>query len=168
MIHLSYVTNPFGFQVQNYCRNKYGCLVAKWCWTLCDPMDCRMPGSSVLYCLPKLAQTHVHWVGDVILPSHPLSSPSPLSFNLSQHQGLFSESALCIRWPKYWSFNFTISPSSEYSGLISFRIDWLDLLAVKGLSTAFSNNAVQKHQFFSAKPSLWPNSHIHTWLRENP
>ena len=73
---------------------------------------------------------HVHQVGDVIQPSHPLLSPSPPSFYLSQRQGLFHESVLHIRWPKYWSFSF--SPSNEYSGLISFRMDWLDLLAVQG------------------------------------
>ena len=73
-----------------------------------------------------------------------------------------NESVLHIRWPKYWSFSFSISPSNKYSGLISFRIDWLDLLAVQGLSRVFSNTTVQKHQFFSTQPSLWSNSHIHT------
>ena len=71
-------------------------------------------------------------VGDAIQPSHPLSSPSPPALNLSQNQGLSNESALHIRWPKYWSFSFNISPSNEQSGLISFRMDWLDLLAVQG------------------------------------
>ena len=79
---------------------------------------------------------------------------------------LSNESALPIRWPKYWSFN--ISPSNEYSGLIPFRIDWLNLLAVQGLSRIFSNTTVQKHQFFSTQLSLWSNSHIHTWLLEKP
>ena len=73
-----------------------------------------------------------------------------------------SESALLIRWPKYWSFIFSISPSNEYSGLISFRMDWFDLLAVQGFSRVFSSFTVQKHQFFSAQPSLWSSSHIHT------
>ena len=73
-----------------------------------------------------------------------------------------NESALCIRWLKFWSFSFSISPSNEYSGLISFRIDWFDLLAIQGLSRVFSNTTVQKHQFFSAPLSLWFNSHIHT------
>ena len=76
----------------------------------------------------SLLQTPVHRVCDAIQPSHPLSSPSPPAFNHSQHQGLF----LHIRWPKYWSFSFNISPSNDYSGLISFRMDWLDLLAVQG------------------------------------
>ena len=91
-----------------------------------------MPGLPVHHQLPEFTQTHAHRVSDAIQPSHPLSSPSPPAFNLSQHQGLFNESALRIRWPKYWSFSFNISPSNEYSGLISFRIDWLDLLAVQG------------------------------------
>ena len=81
---------------------------------------------------PRVYSTHVHWVGDAIQPSHPLSSPSPPAFNHSQHQSLFNESVLRIRWPKYWSFSFSISASNEYSGLISFRMHWLDLLAVQG------------------------------------
>ena len=82
--------------------------------------------------LPEFTQTHVHRVGDVIQPSHPLSSPSPPSPNPSQHQGLFNESTLHMRWPKCWSFSFNISLFNEYSGLIFFRMDWLDLLAVQG------------------------------------
>ena len=176
--------------------------------TLCNPMNCSTPGLPVHHQLPDFTQTHVHWVGDAIQPSHPLLSPSPPTFNISQHQGLFqwvsslhqirsdqslshvqlfatpwiaarqaslsitnsrsslrltfivsvmpsshlilwhpllllppippsirvfsNESTLRMRWPKYWSFSFSISPSNEYSGLISFRMDWLDLLAVQG------------------------------------
>ena len=100
--------------------------------TLCDSMDCSMPGFPVHHQLPELTQTHVHWIDDAIQPSHPLLSPSPPAFNPSQYQGLSNESVLCIRWPKYWSFSFSISPSNEYSGLISFRMDWLDLLGVQG------------------------------------
>ena len=102
------------------------------CLTLCDPKDCSMPGFPVLHYLLEFAQTRVHCVSYAIQPSHPLSSPFPPSFNLSQHQGLFSESVLPIKWPKYWSFRFSISPSSDYSGLIFFRIDWFDLLAAHG------------------------------------
>ena len=91
-------------------------------------MDCSTPGLPVHHQLPEYTQSHVHRVGDAIQPSHPLLYPSPPAFNLSQHQ----ESALHIRWPKYWSFRFSISPSSEHPGLISFRMDWLDLLAVQG------------------------------------
>ena len=79
----------------------------------------------------EFTQTHVHWVSDAIQLSHPLLSPSP-TFNLSQHQSFSNESVLRKRWSKYCSFSFSISPSNEYSGLISFRINWLDLLAVQG------------------------------------
>ena len=95
-------------------------------------MDCSLPGFPVHHQLPELTQTHVHPVSDAIQPSHPLSSPSPPAFNLSQHQCFSKESVLRIRRPKYWSFSFSISPSNEYSGLISFRMDWLDLLLVQG------------------------------------
>ena len=95
-------------------------------------MDCSTPSLPVQHQLPELAQTHVHQVGDVIQPFHPLSSPSPPAFSLAQLQGLSKKSVLHIRWPKYWSFSFSISPSNEYSGLISFRMDWFDLLAVQG------------------------------------
>ena len=100
------------------------------CSVVSDPMDCSTPGFPVHHHPLELAQTHVHRVSDAIQPSHPLSSPSP-AFNLSQHQGLPNGSVLHIRWPKYWNFSFSISPSNEYSGLISFRTDWLDLLAVQ-------------------------------------
>ena len=106
--------------------------VAQSCLTRCDPMNCSMPGLPVHRQLWDFTQTHVYWVGDAIQPSHPLSSPSPPTFNLSQHQGLYQWVSSCIRWPKYWSFSFSISPSNEHPGLISFRMDWLDLLAVQG------------------------------------
>ena len=95
-------------------------------------MDSSMPGFPVHHQLLEFTETHVHRVGDAIQPSHSLLSPSPPTFNLSQHQGLLNESVLRIRWPKYWSFNFSISPSNEYSGLTFFRINWLDLLTVQG------------------------------------
>ena len=90
-----------------------------------------MPSFPVHHQLPELVQTYAYRLSDAIQPSCSLASPSPLAFNLSQHQGLSSESACCIRCPKYWSFSFSFSPSNEYSGLISFGIDWLDLLAIK-------------------------------------
>ena len=100
--------------------------------SLVTPMNCSMPGFPVLHYLPEFAQTHVHPVGDAIQPSHPLS-PLLLPTSIFPSLRVFSsESVLCVRWPKYWSFNFSISPSNEYSGLISFRMDWLDLLAVQG------------------------------------
>ena len=102
------------------------------CVTLCDPMDCSTPGFHVHHQLPELAQTHVHWVSEAIQPSHPLSPPSPPTFSISQHQGLFQGVSFSHQvTKKYWSFSFSISPSIEYSGLIFFRIDWLDLLAVQ-------------------------------------
>ena len=95
-------------------------------------MDCSMPGLPVHQQFPELTQTHFHRVSNAIQPSYPLSSPSPPALNLSQHQVFSKESVLHIRWPKYWSFSLNISPSNEYSGMISFTIDWFDLLAVQG------------------------------------
>ena len=100
--------------------------------TLWDPVNHSMPGLPVRHQLPKSTQTHVQWVGDAIQPSHPLSSPSPPAPNPSQHQGLFQWVSSPMRWPKYWSFSFNISPSNEHPGLISFRMVWLDLLEVQG------------------------------------
>ena len=105
--------------------------VAQSCLTLCDPVDCSMPGFPVCHQLPEPAQTHAHRVGDAIQPSHPLYSLLLLSSILPSIRVFSSESVLRIRWPKYWSFSFSISPSYEYSGLISFRMDWSDLLAVQ-------------------------------------
>ena len=105
--------------------------ITQSCLTLCNPKDCSMPGLTVHHQLPELVQTHVHEVGDSTQPSHSLLSPSP-AFNLSQNQGFSNEPILCIMWPKYWSLNLSASPTNEYSGLISFRLDWLDLLAVQG------------------------------------
>ena len=95
-------------------------------------MDCSMTGFLVLHYLPEFAQTHVHWVNYAIQPCHLLLPPSLPALNLTSIRIFFNESALHISWPKYWSFSFSISLSSEYSGLISYRIDWFDLLAVQG------------------------------------
>ena len=136
------------------------------CVWLCDPMDCSTPGFPDLYHLSELAQTHVRWV---MIPSNQLILYCPLLLlpSIFPSIRIFSnESALCIRWPKYWSFSFSKSPSNEYSGLISFRMDWFELLASRGLSKVFSNTTVQKYQFFYAQLSLWYNSHIRTWLLE--
>ena len=114
-------------------------------------MDCSTPGFTVHHQLLEFTQTYVHQIGDAIQPSHPLLSPSPPAFKLSQHQVrvFSSESALHIKWPKYWSLNFSTSPSNEYSGLISFRMDWLDLLAVQG-----THKSLLQH--YSSKASiLW-------------
>ena len=120
------------------------------------------PGLPVHHQLPEFTQTHVHQISDAIQPSHPLSSPSPPAPNPSQDQGLSNESALRMRWPKYWSFSFSISPSKEHPGLTPIEwTGWISLQS-KGLSRVFSNTTVQKHQFFSAQPSSQSNSHIHT------
>ena len=100
---------------------------------LCDPMDCSTLGLPVHHQLLEFTQTHVHWVGDTIQPSHPLSSPSLLAFNLSQQQGLFQWVSSSYQVVKVLEFSFNISPSSEHPGLISFRMDWLDLLMVQGI-----------------------------------
>ena len=98
-------------------------------------------GFPVLHFLLEFAQTHVHWISDGFQPSHSLSPPSPSAFSLSQQQGLFNESAFCIRWPKYWSFRFSISPAKPtHSGLISFRIDWFDHLETHGTLKSLLQN----------------------------
>ena len=105
--------------------------LAQSCLTHCAPMDCSRPGLPVHRWLLEFTPTHVHWVGDAIQPSHPLSSPSP-TFSLSQHQGLFKWVHSLHQVDKLLQFQLSISPSNEHSGLISFRMDWLDLLAVQG------------------------------------
>ena len=130
--------------------------IALSCRTLCYPVNHSTPGLPAHHQLLEFTQTHVHWVSDAIQPSQPLSSPSPAIFPSIRF--FSNDLALHIRWPKYWSFSFNISPSNEHPGLISFRMDWLDLLAVQGallaVSRGFSNTTVQKHQFFSAQLSL--------------
>ena len=128
--------------------------VTQSCPTLCDHMDCSAPGFPVHHQLPELAQTHVI---ESVIPSnhlilcHPLLLPSSIFPSIK----VFSnESVLHIRWPKYWSFSFSISPSNEYSGLISFRTDWLDLLAVHGTLKSLLQHHGSKHQFFGAQLSL--------------
>ena len=123
--------------------------VAQLRLNLCNPLDCSTAVLSVHHRLPERSQTHVHWVGDAILPSHPLLSLLLLPSIFPSIRIFSDESVPRIRWPKYWSFSFSISPSNEYSGLISFRMDWLDLLAVQGTLKSL----LQHH---SAKASiLW-------------
>ena len=129
--------------------------VAQSCPTLCDPMNRSTPGLSVHQQLPEFTQTHVQRVSDAIQPSI-LCRPLLFLPSIPPSIRVFSnESTLHMRWPKYWSLSFSISPSNEYSGLISFTSDWFDLLV-------FSNTTVKKHQFFGAQLSLQSNSHIHT------
>ena len=123
-------------------------------------MDCSMPGLPVHHQLPEFTQTHVHWVSDAIQPSHPLSSLLLLPSIFPSIRVFSKESVFRIRWPKYWSFSFSISPSNEYSGLISFRIDLFDLLVVQGILKSL----LQHH---SSKASILRHSAfftVHTWL----
>ena len=110
----------------------YCCSVTQLCLTLCNPGNCSMPGLPVFQYLPEFVQTHVYWIGEDIQPTHPLLPPSPLASVFPSIMVFSNESSLRIRWPKDWSFSFSISPSNEYSGLISFRMGWLDLLTVQG------------------------------------
>ena len=136
--------------------------VAQSCPTLHDPMNCSTPGLPVHHQLPEFTQTHIHQVSDAMQPSHPPSSPSPSAPNPSQHQRFSNESTLPMRWPKYWSFSFSIIPPKEIPGLISFRMDWLDLLAVQGTLESLLQHHSSKHQFFSAQLFSQSKSHIHT------
>ena len=139
--------------------------VTQSCLTLCIPMYCSTPGLPVHHQLLELSQTHVHWVSDTIQPSHPLSSPSPPTFNLSQHQGLYKRISSHIRWPKYWSFSFSISPSMNIQDWFPLGLTgWISLLS-KGLSRVFSNTTVQK---LNSLALTFLYSHIHTWLLEKP
>ena len=116
--------------------------VTQSCPALCDPMGCSTPGLPIHHHLPEFTQTHVHQVGDVIQLSHPLLTLLLLPSIFPSIRVFSSESVLGIRWTKYWSFSFSISPSSEYSGLISFRIDWFIALLSKRLSRVFSSTTV--------------------------
>ena len=129
-------------------------------WTVARQASLSIPNSQSL---PKFMSIQS------VIPSNHLTLCCPLLLPTSIFPSIrvFSnESALRIRWPKYWSFSFSIIPSNEHSGLISFRMDWLTLLAVQGTLKSLSNTTVQKHQSFSTQLSLWSNSHIHTWLLE--
>ena len=141
--------------------------VAQSCLALCDPMDCRTPGFPVHQQLPELAQTHIYQVSDAIQPSHPLLSPSPPTFNLSQHQGLF-QSWLFISSDNYWSLSFSTSPSNEFCGWLPLGSTGLISLQSKGLSRVSSNTVVQKHQFFIVSFLYSPTlTSIHEYWRNS-
>ena len=157
--------------------------VTQSCLTLCDPMNRSTPGLPVHHQLLEFTETHVHRVSDAIQPSHPLLSPSPAP-NPSQHQSLFhlilscpllllppippsirvfsNASTLHRRWPKYWSFSFSIISFKEIPGLISFRMDWLDLLAVQRTLKSLLQHHSSKASILRCYPSSQSNSHIHT------
>ena len=160
-------------QTQNSARHTVStrfCSVAQSCPTLCASMDCSTPGFPVLHHLLQPAQTHVHWVSDAIQPSHPLSSLLLLHSIFPSIRVFSNESVLRMRWPKYWNFSLSICPSNKYSGLIPFRIDWFDLLAVertlKSLLQHHSSKASILWRSAFMVQSLWSDSHIRTWLLE--
>ena len=148
---MSFFIHYFMFTLNMVLNHSCCCSISQSYQTLCEPRDCSTPGSLVLDHLPEFDQTHVCWFGDVIQPFHPLY-PLLLLLSIFPSIRVFgNELALCIRWPKYWSFSLSISPSDEYSGLFYFRIDWFDLLAVQGTLKSL----LQHH---SSKTSILPCS----------
>ena len=148
--------------LQNLCH----CSVTKSCLTLCDPMDCSMPGFPVLHYFPEFAQTHVHWVSDAIQPSHPLSPLLHLPSIFPSIRAFPNESALRMREQSIGA-SASVLPTNIRDWFPLGWTGWISLQS-KGLSRVFSNTIVQKHQFFGTQPSLQSNSHIHTWLLEKP
>ena len=152
---------PLSEMIDRFC-----CSVSQSCWILCDPMDCSTLASlsfAISQSLLKLMSIESVMLFNHLILCRPLLLLPSISPNIRDFS---SESALHIRWPKYWSFS--ISSSNEYSRFISFRIDWFDLLAVQGTPKSLLQHHSSKHQFFSTQPFLWSNSHIHTWLLEKP
>ena len=143
------------------CLSVYCCCSVHCVWLFVTPWAAVHQASLSFTSLLKLMSFESVMLSNHLILCHP---PSPPAFSLSQHQGLSNELAVGISWPKYWGFSFNISPSSEYSGFISFRIDWLDLLAVQGTLKCPLRHHSSKASFFSVQPSLWSNSHICTWL----
>ena len=145
------------------------CSVTQSCPTLCNPMDCSTPGLPVhhnSWSLLKLLSIESVMPSNHLILCHLLLLPSSI---IPSIRVFLNKSALHIRWPKYWSLSFSISPSNECSGLISFGMDWLDLLAVQGTPPrVFSNTSVLKHQLFGAQVSLWSNSHFCILLLKKP
>ena len=142
--------------------------VTQSCLTLCDPMDCSIAGLPVHQQLPEPAQIHVH---SLVMPSNHLILCRPLLLlpSILPSIKVFSnKSVLCIRWPKYWSFSFSIRPSNEYSGLISLKMDWLDLLAVQGTLKSLLQHHSSKASIVHYSAFFRSNSHIHTWPLEKP
>ena len=132
--------------------------VAQLCPSLCNPVNRSMPGLPVHHQLPEFTQTQFHRADDAIQPSHPLSSLLLLPPILPGIRVFSNQSTFHMRWPKYWSFSFSITPSNECSGLISFRMDWFDLLAVQGTLKSLLHHHSSKHQFFGTQLSLQSNT----------
>ena len=143
--------------------------VAQSCLTLCNPMDYSMPGLPFHHQLPEFTQTHVHWVSDAIQPSYPLSSPSPPTFSLSHHQGLFIWVSSSHQVAKVLEFQLQ-HQSFQWIFRTDLPLGWTGWISLqsKGLTRVFSDTTVQKHQFFSTQLSLCYNSHLHTRLMEKP
>ena len=156
----SYVHSPYFCSWYKFCAYQFSS-VTQLCPTLCDPMNRSTPGLPVHHQLPEFTQTHVHWVSDAIQPSHLLSSPFAPAPNPPSIRVFSNESTLRIRWPKYWSFSFSIIPSKLHPGLISFRMDWLDLLAVQGTLKSL----LQHH---SSKASILQRSAFFTVQLSHP
>ena len=152
--------------------------VAQLCPTLCDSHEaCSMPGLPVHHQPPEFTQTHIHQVGDAIPPSHPLSSPFPPAPIPPSIRVFSKKSTLRMRWPKYWSFSFSIIPSKRHPGLISFRMDWLDLLAVQGtLKSLLQHHSLKASvlwcsAFFTVQlshPYIWGYTSINAFLINFP
>ena len=143
------------------------CSVPQLYLTLCDPMDCSMPRFPVHHQLLELIQTDVHQFSDAIQPSHPLSSPFPPAFNLSQHQGLYQWVGSSHKVAKVLGVSTSVSVLPNKGWFPLWLTDLISLQSM-GLSKVFSSTTVQKYQFFGAQPSLWSNSHICTWLLGKP
>ena len=155
----------FGYSLWILKNTSQFSLVLQSCLTLCDPMDCSTAGLPVHHCLLEFTHTHVHWVGDAIQPSHPLSSPSP-AFYLSQHQGLFKWLNSSHQVAKVLELQFQ-QKSFQWNFRTDFiMIDCFNLHDVQTTLKSFLNTTVQKHQFISFQSSLRFNSHIHTWLMQ--
>ena len=153
----------------SYIRSVHFSSLTQSCPTLGDPMNRNMPGLPVHHQLPESTQTHVHWVGDAIQPSHLLSSPFPPALNISQHQGLFQWVSSLHQVAKLLELSASTSVlpmNTQYWSPLGWT-GWISLQS-KGLSRVFSNTTIQKHQFFSTQLSLYSNSHIHTWPLEKP
>ena len=137
--------------------------IAQSCPTVSNPMECSTPGLPVHHQIPELAQTQVYQVGDAIRPSHPLLSPSPPAFSLSHYQGLFQWVSSSHQVAKVLSLNFSISPSNEYSGLTSFRMDWFDLLAVQGTLKSLLQQHSSKSSILQCS-ELMLFASLHFWI----
>ena len=154
-------SRPMEIRFTHWQENNQFSSVAQLCATFCDPMNCSTPGFPVHHRLPEFTQTQVPWISNAIQPSHPRRPLLLLPSIFPSIRVFSSESVLHIRWPKYWSFSFSISPSNEYSGLVSFRMDWLDLPAVQGtLKSLF-----QHHR---SKVSILPCSAFFILLLSHP